>query len=78
MRDEEDKNEVCTEPGCGKRFVRRTDLYRHQRIKHGAQLKRRRSTIPFLMPGGLPTMVDPMDLVGQDRESSQEVGEGDG
>ena len=38
---EEEKKEVCPEAGCGKRFFHRTDLYRHQRIKHGAEPKRR-------------------------------------
>ena len=34
------KTEVCEVPGCGKAFFHRTDLYRHQRIKHGAGHKR--------------------------------------
>lgn len=31
------KNEMCDIPGCHRRFFHRTDMYRHQRLKHGAK-----------------------------------------
>ena len=41
-KDELERNFKCPVEGCGKSFTQRQTLYRHERIKHGAELRKPR------------------------------------